>query len=258
MTDRESTASEKISNALNEIALYIRMCLKWTREEREQAGLSIDGSTDINFPVTPGYQQFALWASTIEDASTLIHSKKSTDDFEPYENTLSIDELRREVRWLWDSKRLLMNAIRDKSEMPAPRVLKDLSRAAKWPEDNDLGKTLQRHYRLDIIPPVSECEGGAGVWWRIRTGLTVNDSNIMNCLSMLAICEELGGKQPGETYPQYLRRLIDFIAVQPNVIGLIEMLIAAGYDDKKAGIAAFENFNMVEFLEEYRKLGHHP
>jgi hypothetical protein len=93
------------------------------------------------------------------------------EELEPYENTLTLEELRREVRECWDREQALAVAIRDAAEMPAPWILLYLSRAAKWPEDNDLGKTLQRKMGLDVIPPKSECEGGAGVWHRLRKGL---------------------------------------------------------------------------------------
>lgn len=94
-----------------------------------------------------------------------------TGDLPPYENTLSIEELRREVRECWDLKMALADAIRDVPEMPPPWVLLFLSCGQKWPEDNNLGKLLQRKLGLDAIPPKSECEGGAGVWYRIRQGL---------------------------------------------------------------------------------------
>lgn len=94
-----------------------------------------------------------------------------TDDLPPYENTMTIEELRREVRECWDLERALANALRDAPEMPSPWVLLFLSRASKWPEDSNLGKLLQRKFRLDKIPPKSECETGAGVWYRIRQGL---------------------------------------------------------------------------------------
>lgn len=38
-----------------------------------------------------------------------------------------------------------------------------------------------------------------------------------------------------------------------NVTKLIEMLQAAGYDDSKAGAAAFERVNLIAFFEAYRK-----
>lgn len=176
--NRELTDSEKTTFGLDEIAKNIRHWLRYTKAQRDKEALSIDNNTNVNFPVHPGYMQFELWAATLEQAAKLIRDRKSddkpNDGFELYENTLSIEELRREVRWLWDNKRLLMRAIRDKADMPPPRVLKDLDSAAKWPDDNDIGRTLRRKYGLDIIPPVSECEGGAGVWSRILAGLNDN------------------------------------------------------------------------------------
>jgi hypothetical protein len=38
-----------------------------------------------------------------------------------------------------------------------------------------------------------------------------------------------------------------------NVTKLIGMLQAAGYDDSKAGAAAFEGVNLIAFFEAYRK-----
>lgn len=94
-------------------------------------------------------------------------------DFPPYENTLSLEELRREVRECWDREQDIVNALRDVPEMAPPWILLFFSRAAKWPEDNGLGKLLQRKLGLDAIPPKSECEGGAGIWYRIRQGLII-------------------------------------------------------------------------------------
>lgn len=214
--NRDMTESEKVSFGLSQITANIRHWLKWTKEQRDKEGLTTDENSNVNFPVDPGYRQFERWAHLLEEATDLIRVRttKSTDNLEPYENKLSIEELRREVRWLWDSQRMLMSAIRDKADMPPPRVLKDLSSAAKWPDDKDIGRMLQRKYGIEIIPPVSECENGAGVWSRMLAGL--NDNEGIGCLNMLVLCGELGGKQPGETYPQYLRRLIDFIAAQPR------------------------------------------
>lgn len=92
-------------------------------------------------------------------------------DVTPYENTLSIDELRREVRRGWDEIRLLTDAIRDSSDMPEPIILLLLSRAGKWPEDVEKGKEMQRQLGSEKIPFKTECEIGAGVWFRIRQGL---------------------------------------------------------------------------------------
>lgn len=90
---------------------------------------------------------------------------------EAYEDTLSIEELRREVRECWDREHALIEALQNLSEMAPPWILLFLDRAAKWPEDNDLGKKLQRKHGLAVIPPKSECEGGAGIWYRIRQGM---------------------------------------------------------------------------------------
>lgn len=94
-----------------------------------------------------------------------------SDELQPYENTLSIEELRREVRECWDREHEIANALRDLPEMPPPWILLFFDRASKWPEDNQLGKKLQIKLGLDAIPPKSECETGAGVWYRIRQGM---------------------------------------------------------------------------------------
>jgi hypothetical protein len=90
---------------------------------------------------------------------------------EPYENTLSIDELRRKIRECLDFEFAIANALRDLPEMAPSWILLFLNRVASWPQDNNLGKQLQRKLGLNAIPPKSECEGGAGVWYRIRQGL---------------------------------------------------------------------------------------
>lgn len=90
---------------------------------------------------------------------------------EPYENKLSIEELRREVRECWDREAALIKAMQDLPDVAPPWICLFLDRAAKWPEDNNIGRLLQRKHGLDAVPPKSECEGGAGVWHRIRQGL---------------------------------------------------------------------------------------
>lgn len=92
-------------------------------------------------------------------------------ELEPYENTLSVDELRRELRYFIDAHYGVLDALRDAPEMPPPRVLLHLGRSAKYPEDSDRGKELQRAFGLDVIPSKHECECGAGLWERIRRGL---------------------------------------------------------------------------------------
>lgn len=94
---------------------------------------------------------------------------------EPYENTLSLEELRREIRFEWNQKHALIKALRDLPEVPPVIVQRLLSSAAKWPDDNNIGKRLQREHGSEAIPYKSEYESGAGLWHRIRRGLTVTE-----------------------------------------------------------------------------------
>lgn len=91
---------------------------------------------------------------------------------ESYINRLSIEELRRELIDALSLQFGLMAALRDAPQLAPPFVLRRLSQGATWRDgDHDTGKLLQRKYGLDAVPPVSECESGAGLWWRIRQGL---------------------------------------------------------------------------------------
>lgn len=91
---------------------------------------------------------------------------------ESYINRLSIAELRRELVDALEFQFGLMAALRDAPELARPFVLHRLSQGATWRDgDHDTGKLLQRKHGLDAVPPVSECESGAGLWWRIRQGL---------------------------------------------------------------------------------------
>lgn len=90
---------------------------------------------------------------------------------EPYENTLSIEDLRREVRRGWDLEHDMMKALRDLPEVPSYRVLLLLSGAAKFPDDANIGKQLQATHGREVIPYKLECEMGAGLWSRIRNGV---------------------------------------------------------------------------------------
>lgn len=94
-----------------------------------------------------------------------------SDQIQPYENTLSIEELRREIRECWDREHAIVAALRDLPEMSPPWILLFFSRAAKWPEDNNVGRLLQRKLGSSAVPYKSECEGGAGIWYRIRQGM---------------------------------------------------------------------------------------
>jgi hypothetical protein len=54
--------------------------------------------------------------------------------------------------------------------VPEPRDLALLMECSIYPDDNAKGKELQRAYGHGVIPPVAECESGAGAWWRITGG----------------------------------------------------------------------------------------
>jgi hypothetical protein len=90
---------------------------------------------------------------------------------ESHLNNLTIEQLRAEVhdfagRWI-----ALSDAMRELPDLPRPELLHVLGDFAKWPEDHERGKLMQRTHTLAEIPPVSECEGGAGVWSVIRAAL---------------------------------------------------------------------------------------
>ncbi|WP_439357858.1 hypothetical protein [Bradyrhizobium sp. DASA03007] len=88
-----------------------------------------------------------------------------------YINRCSIEELRRMLIDSLEFEFGLIAAIRSEAEIPSGLVLSRLGQAGSWPEDSTLGKLVQRKLGLDAVPPVSECESGAGVWWRILQGL---------------------------------------------------------------------------------------
>lgn len=91
---------------------------------------------------------------------------------EAYEDTFSLEELRKEVRREWDAKAALVRALRDLPSVPDWRVLRLLSRAAVFPDDGNTGKAMQKEHGLEAIAPKVEYEMGAGLWKRIRDGLT--------------------------------------------------------------------------------------
>jgi hypothetical protein len=94
-----------------------------------------------------------------------------SDAIEPIESLMSVEELRREYRHFVDDYYALLYALRDAPEIPPARVLLSLSTSSRWPEDWNKGKELQRQHGLVAIPPKTECESGAGAWFRIRAGL---------------------------------------------------------------------------------------
>ena len=87
----------------------------------------------------------------------------------PYENTLSVPELRSELRHSLDVQYGILHALRDMPLFPPAFVLLHLGSAAKYPEDWKRGKELQVKHGLGVIPPKTECELGAGLWDRIRS-----------------------------------------------------------------------------------------
>ncbi len=61
----------------------------------------------------------------------------------------------------------LLDALRDLPDLPSHSVLSALGHAGKFPGDWDLGKRIQRERGLSAVPPVTECEIGAGFWRRV-------------------------------------------------------------------------------------------
>lgn len=92
-----------------------------------------------------------------------------------YLMSLSTCELRSELEHALEVKYGILDALRDAPDMPSPFVLLHLGTVAKWPSDSKRGKVLQRSLGLDVIPPKSECECGAGLWSRILVGLRATD-----------------------------------------------------------------------------------
>ena len=99
------------------------------------------------------------------------------DVIEPYENTLSIEDLRRELRRAWDEKLALRNALRALPEVPPPLVMKALSSAATFPTDWEIGKKMQREFP-GSVPWKTEYQMGAGLYSRIREGLMGSGRNL--------------------------------------------------------------------------------
>lgn len=102
---------------------------------------------------------------------------------EPYENTLSLAALRSELRHALDVQYGVLHALRDAPRFPDPFVLMHLGTIAKYPEDWNRGKELQRELGLTVIPPKTECELGAGLWERIYSALTQGEATPSNAPS---------------------------------------------------------------------------
>jgi hypothetical protein len=78
-----------------------------------------------------------------------------------------IADLERENQYLVDQLYPLLDALRDLPELPSPDVLLTLSHAADFSKDWKTGKRIQRELGLDVVPPKTECEEGAGWWHRV-------------------------------------------------------------------------------------------
>lgn len=99
----------------------------------------------------------------------------------PYTNQTIVndDDLSRVLDYLEEMKnaeaysRRLMIALRRSFKkwpaMPDPVALKLLPHADSS-DDGVRGKSIQREFGLTLVPPVSECEWGAGFWDRITNG----------------------------------------------------------------------------------------
>ena len=89
-----------------------------------------------------------------------------------YENTMSIEALRLEIRELWDSSHAFADDLRKLPEIPSQETMRHLTDAAMAiPGDAlwQIGKRLQRAGH--DVPFVSECERAAGLWTVLRNGL---------------------------------------------------------------------------------------
>lgn len=88
----------------------------------------------------------------------------------PLENSLSMDELRREVRELWNRETAFTRDLMAMPILPPVATMRLLSSAARiFPDAWERGKELQRDHRE--VPPKTEYECGAGLWSIIRPAL---------------------------------------------------------------------------------------
>ena len=87
-----------------------------------------------------------------------------------YLDNLTPEQMRRELETAIEFQLEFLHALRELPDFPPPFVLHELNYAANR-NDHGRGKKLQRDVSLEVIPPVSECEGGAGVWVVIRDAM---------------------------------------------------------------------------------------
>lgn len=93
---------------------------------------------------------------------------------EPYENTLSVEQLRSEVRQLWDRAHAFRDDINTLPEVPSIETLWHLQGAASglpFRETWEIGKQLQQEQPYGAVPWKTELECAAGLWVMIREGI---------------------------------------------------------------------------------------
>jgi hypothetical protein len=88
-----------------------------------------------------------------------------------YINSLSVEDLRRELAFQVDLHLALIKTFRKLPENPEPIALRALADLATSRRDHELGKQIQRERGLDAVPPKFEYEDAAGLWARIRPAL---------------------------------------------------------------------------------------
>ena len=71
----------------------------------------------------------------------------------------------------WEDRCLRLEAMLENApEVPSPKDLTLLSEHGGKFDDWAVGKRLQQEHGLGVIPPTTECEIGAGAWYRITGG----------------------------------------------------------------------------------------
>lgn len=91
-----------------------------------------------------------------------------------YEYTLTVEQLRTEVRGLWDQSQTISNAFIKLPEVPPIEFMKMFSNIAMNLHGCDLwekGKDLQRNNSINKIPTKCEYEVAAGFWVLIRDAI---------------------------------------------------------------------------------------
>lgn len=91
-----------------------------------------------------------------------------------YEDTLSIEQLRIEVRHCWNKESALASAIQtipDMADIDALSALVDAAYGVRWADLRAVGNAAQRAYGMSMVPPKAEYEWAAGLWSIIRDGL---------------------------------------------------------------------------------------